>query len=67
MPLMPEIDKRKCDSCGLCVSVCDCGALVYSGDMVIVIETETCGWCTLCEAVCPLEAISCAFEIVFSN
>jgi len=67
MPLMPEIDEAKCDNCGLCVSICTCGALVYSGEIVTVVETEACGWCTMCEAVCPRKAISCAFEIVISQ
>ena len=65
MPLMPQIDDEKCDNCGLCVSVCTCGALVYTEEVVTVIETENCGWCTMCEAVCPLGAISCSYEIVF--
>lgn len=65
MPIMPQIDEEKCDSCGLCVSICTCGALMYIQNVVTVVETEGCKWCTMCEAVCPLGAIACSYEIVF--
>ncbi|MFC1961432.1 4Fe-4S binding protein [Chloroflexota bacterium] len=58
------IDQEKCEGCGLCVSVCACGALVVSEGVVTVIEGVSCDWCTLCEAVCRNGAISCPFEIV---
>lgn len=67
MPFMPQIDKDKCDNCGLCVSVCTCGALVYIEETVTVIETQACDWCMMCEAVCPLGAITCPFEIVLDE
>jgi len=61
---MPIIDPEKCDGCGLCLSVCTCGALVLVKSTVTVIETEDCGWCLQCEIVCPTGAIACPFEIV---
>jgi MinD superfamily P-loop ATPase len=66
---LPVIDKEKCRGCGLCVSVCACGALVLIDNVVTVIpvRVEECQWCTLCEAVCPHGAISCPFEIVIEN
>ena len=64
---MPVIDQEKCDGCGLCVSVCTCGALVLVENVITAIETEECGWCTQCEAVCPTGAISCPFEIVIEE
>jgi MinD superfamily P-loop ATPase len=67
MVLMPIIDRDKCQGCGLCVSVCVCGALVIVDGIVTAIEVEECQWCTLCELVCPHGAISCPFEIVFEN
>ncbi len=61
---MPRVDPQKCRGCGLCVTVCPCGALVLADNVVTVVETEDCGWCTECEAVCPNKAIACPFEIV---
>jgi len=67
MKVMPVIDESKCQKCGLCVSVCQCGALVLTEKRVMVIEVDDCAWCTLCELVCPNEAISCPFEIVIEE
>jgi len=64
---MPQIDREKCNGCGLCISVCSCGALVLVNNKIIMIVTEDCHWCTQCEAVCPTGAISCAFEIVIEE
>ena len=61
---MPVVEQEKCNGCGLCLSVCTCGALILVDNVITIIETEDCGWCTLCEAVCPTGAISCLFEIV---
>lgn len=63
MVVMPSFDPKKCNGCGLCVSVCRCQALVLVGNVIQVIEKEECGWCTHCEAVCPTGAISCPYEI----
>ena len=67
MAEMPVIDRGKCTGCGLCVSVCYCGALVLVDNVVTIVDVEECGWCTQCEAVCPVDAIRCAFEIVFEG
>ncbi len=64
---LPIIDETKCEHCGLCVSICTCGALVMEEKVVRVIKTENCGWCTMCELVCPTGAISCPFEIVIED
>ena len=64
---MPIIDQEKCNRCGLCVSVCACGAIVLIEDRIAIIETEDCHWCTTCEAVCPTGALTCSFEIVIEE
>ena len=67
MAEMPQIDKEKCNGCGLCINVCYCHALVMVDNVITVIEVEDCGWCTECEAVCPTGAISCPYEIVIEE
>ena len=67
MHQMPIIDREKCQGCGLCVSVCICGALVVIDSVVTAMEVEDCGWCAMCEAVCPNDAILCPFEIVIEQ
>ena len=61
---MPEVDLEKCNGCGICVTVCHCGAIVLVNGKATLIETQLCTWCTLCEAVCPVGAINCPYEIV---
>jgi uncharacterized Fe-S center protein len=64
---MPIIDEEKCEHCGLCVSICICGALAMEDNIVKIIKADECGWCTMCELVCPTGAISCPFEIVIED
>jgi MinD superfamily P-loop ATPase len=67
MPELPIIDEAKCDRCGLCVSICACGALQLKDNVVTIVKVDECGWCTMCELVCPTGAISCPFEIVIED
>jgi MinD superfamily P-loop ATPase len=64
---MPIIDEAKCNKCGLCVSICVCGALKMEEGAVKAVHVDNCGWCTMCELVCPTGAISCPFEIVIED
>jgi uncharacterized Fe-S center protein len=67
MDLMPVLDYSKCNGCGLCISICYCGAFVLVDNKVTIIHAESCGWCTQCEAICPTGAVSCPFEIVIEE
>ncbi|MFC2033623.1 4Fe-4S binding protein [Chloroflexota bacterium] len=67
MNVIPEIDREKCNGCGLCISVCLCKGLVLVDNKVTIIATVECSWCTLCEAVCPVGAICCPYEIVIEE
>jgi MinD superfamily P-loop ATPase len=68
MTKIPEIDRDKCDGCGLCIEVCSCHVLVLVDDVVEVKERIGCQqcskWCTMCEMVCPVGAIQCPFEVI---
>jgi MinD superfamily P-loop ATPase len=65
--IMPIYDETKCDGCGLCISVCRCGALVWNGKAISVIRADDCGWCTDCELVCETGAMQCPYEIRFAE
>ena len=67
MIVKPILDEALCDGCGLCVSVCQCGALVMVEKTVEIMSVESCGYCTECEMVCPTGAIQCPFEIVIEE
>ena len=68
---MPVVDQRKCQRCGLCVSICQCGILVMEDDGVRIVGNVNCGrctrWCNTCELVCPNGAITCPFEVCSEN
>ena len=64
---LPIINPELCNGCGLCLTVCDCGALILTGSIIAFAETEDCGYCTECEAVCPTGAIQCPYEIVIEE
>jgi len=64
---MPVVDALLCNGCGLCLTVCDCEAFVFVGNVVQVIESPDCGYCTDCESICPTGAIHCPFEVVIEE
>ena len=67
MKVMPELDPKLCDGCGLCLIACHGGGIILSGDKVKIVETENCDFCGVCEAVCPRYAIKCAYVIVLEE
>jgi len=64
LSILPIFDATKCDGCGLCVTVCRCGAIVMGDKVISVLNVDDCGWCTDCELVCTTGALQCPFEIV---
>lgn len=64
---MPILDSLRCNNCGLCLMVCDCGAFSLVGNVVRVVETSECGYCTDCEAICPTGAIQCPYEVIIEE
>jgi len=51
-----RIDKSRCDRCMLCVELCPCSALAYTGQE-IVFDSSKCIACMGCKVVCPRGAI----------
>ena len=67
MAIQPVFDPTKCDGCGICITVCRCGALVLENSLIKIINVGECGWCMDCELVCPTGALQCPYEIVISK
>jgi ferredoxin len=63
----PQIDKNKCNGCGLCVSVCEKNGLKITEGVAIFISGQDCDWCGYCEAVCASGAVGCPYEIVIEE
>lgn len=61
------IDEERCDSCALCVQVCEEEALELGATQAELAHPENCAGCALCEDVCPQAAITCSFEIVWGD
>jgi len=68
---LPVVDESRCNGCGLCATVCQCGILVMTNGVVRVVPKQKCvdcnTWCNICESVCPLGAITCPFEIILEE
>ncbi|HEX79202.1 MAG TPA: 4Fe-4S binding protein [Dehalococcoidia bacterium] len=62
--MTPQINRDRCDGCGLCVMVCWLDGLVIINGVVAIVEGVECDWCTQCEAVCINEAITCPYEVI---
>ncbi|HHX49824.1 MAG TPA: P-loop NTPase [Clostridia bacterium] len=54
---IPEIDREKCDHCGVCARFCAFGAISVLGDHVLTFP-ELCHGCGGCALFCPTEAIT---------
>ncbi len=54
---VPEVDKEKCNSCGICGEVCQYSAIVCLKGSVMVFE-DMCHGCGGCMRFCPEKAIT---------
>jgi MinD superfamily P-loop ATPase len=54
---VPEVDAKKCNSCGKCADICQFKAIVVIGDHVLTFP-ELCHSCGGCMAVCPEGAVT---------
>ena len=54
----PTIDKTRCISCGVCVSICPDRILRLDSSNKAVVTGDRCMGCGHCYAVCPSEAVS---------
>lgn len=64
--LQPLIEQGACDGCGRCVLVCPVAALRVDQGKAHVVHGD-CDYCGECEAACPTGAISCPFDVVWSD
>lgn len=54
--LVPELDKEKCDYCGLCARICAYNAIAAAPQAVLVFP-ELCHSCGACSYLCPTGAL----------
>jgi NAD-dependent dihydropyrimidine dehydrogenase PreA subunit len=54
-----DIDRRKCNHCGLCVEMCPMDVLrLGAGKVPFMRYRDDCWYCDVCVEVCPRNAIS---------
>lgn len=57
-----EADEEKCVDCGLCISVCNTGALYFDKDYRRQYDKSKCVACLLCIDACPRRALSYLYK-----
>ncbi len=57
-----EIDNKKCDHGGGCISICPVNVFVKEGKKVKVVDVEKCTICNSCVEICELDAVKVGHE-----
>jgi len=58
-PFLLRVEQERCNSCGLCVKICNVGALEAGGKgQAVRLKDEVCLGCGACIPVCTREALS---------
>ena len=58
VPTYPEVNDKKCDSCGRCVEECPYGALSFNEKEIPVPDLARCRQCGNCMGICPKIAVN---------
>jgi ferredoxin len=61
--VLPVIDLRRCDGCGICVTSCPTQAVQLVADRARIVVPERCTFCEICESYCPRDAIGRPFRV----
>ncbi|MFN7953750.1 MAG: 2-oxoacid:acceptor oxidoreductase family protein [bacterium] len=59
----PEIDRERCNACGLCFVRCPDGAVALDDEGYPVVDYDHCKGCLVCAQICPLDAVARRREV----
>nr|WP_028458319.1 4Fe-4S binding protein [Chloroflexus sp. Y-396-1] len=62
---LPEIDRNRCNGCGICVSLCPTQAVALRDGYAVIVDANACNFCPICESYCLQGAIGRPFTIAF--
>ncbi len=65
--LLPEIDPKRCNGCGVCVIRCPSQALGMTGKLAFIVRPESCNYSAMCEEICPTGAINLPYCISYGE
>jgi len=68
-----QIDRNKCNGCGLCIEVCPQQVFTLTGKISSITDRDACMECGACARNCPCRAISvrpgvgCAYAVLMDK